>query len=100
VKISVGPEAPAKRAISIRFVPKDGRAKIAPPVTDTEFSARANALFYARQDRVLYVGLGERAGLSTATFRSAAGAATTFLKAWWTAHGSSMRSCSSPPTSA
>ena len=61
MKISVGPEAPPKRAIHIRFVPKDARGKITPAVAETEFSGKANALFYARQERVLYVGVGARA---------------------------------------
>ena len=80
MKISVGPEAPAKRAITVRFVPKDARGKIAPPVPEAEFSGKANALFYARNERTLYVGLGVRAKIDAATFRSAAGAATIFLK--------------------
>ncbi|EDY16993.1 Leucyl aminopeptidase [Chthoniobacter flavus Ellin428] len=80
MKISVGPEAPAKRAITVRFVPKDARGKITPPVTEAEFSGKANALFYARNERVLCVGLGQRAKIDAATFRSAAGAATIFLK--------------------
>jgi leucyl aminopeptidase len=80
VKISVGPEAPGKRAITVRFVPKDARGKITPPVTEAEFSGKANALFYARHERVLCVGLGQRAKIDAATFRSAAGAATVFLK--------------------
>ena len=80
MKISVGPEAAAKRAITVRFVPKDARGKITPAVTETEFSGKANALFYARHERVLHVGLGVRAKLDSAVFRSAAGAATTFLK--------------------
>ena len=80
MKISTGPDSPAKRAVTIRFIPRDGRAKIAPPVADAEFSAKANALFYARHERVLYVGLGERAKMAAATFRSAAGAAALWLK--------------------
>jgi len=80
MKISIGPDSPAKRAVSVRFVTKDRRARIAPPVADAEFSAKANALFYVRQDRVLYVGLGEGGKVTTATFRSAAGAAALWLK--------------------
>jgi leucyl aminopeptidase len=80
VKISVGSEAPAKRAVGIRFVPKDGRGKISPAVGEEEFSGKANALFYARHERLLHVGLGSRAKIDAATFRSAAGAATLFLK--------------------
>lgn len=80
MKISVGAEAPAKRAITIRFVPKDARGKVAPPVTEAEFSGKANALFYARNERVLHVGLGMRSKIDAAAFRSAAGAATMFLK--------------------
>jgi leucyl aminopeptidase len=80
MKISVGPEAAPKRAITVRFVPKDARGKITPAVTETEFSGKANACFYARAERVLHVGLGVRAKIDAATFRSAAGAATIFLK--------------------
>ncbi|MDR3405991.1 MAG: leucyl aminopeptidase [Chthoniobacter sp.] len=80
MKISVGPEAPARRAITVRFVPKDARGKITPSVAEAEFSGKANALFYARHERVLHVGLGVRAKLDATVFRSAAGAAITFLK--------------------
>jgi leucyl aminopeptidase len=80
MKISTGHEAPARRAISIRFIPKDARAKVVPPVADAEFSGKADALFYARHERVLHVGLGPRAKIDGAAFRSAAGAATFFLK--------------------
>lgn len=80
MKISVGPEVAAKRAITVRFVPKDAREKITPAVTEAEFSGKANAFFYARTERVLYVGLGVRAKIDAAAFRSAAGAATIFLK--------------------
>jgi leucyl aminopeptidase len=80
VKISVGPEAPSKRAIAIRFVPQDACGQITPPVTETEFSGKANAIFYARHERVLHVGLGVRAKIDAAVFRAAAGAATSFLK--------------------
>ena len=80
MKTSIGSDSPAKRAVSIRFIPKDGRAKIVPPVSEAEFSAKANALFYARHERVLYVGLGERAKIAPPTFRAAAGAAAMWLK--------------------
>jgi leucyl aminopeptidase len=80
MKIALGSEKPGKRDVAVRFVPKDARAKINPPVSETEFSARANSLFYARAERTLYVGLGERAKLTAATFRSAGGAAAMFLK--------------------
>ena len=72
MKIAIGPESPGKRAVAIRFVPKDARAKISPAVSATEFSAKANALFYARTERVLYVGLGERAKITAIAFRAAA----------------------------
>ncbi|HSI15257.1 MAG TPA: leucyl aminopeptidase [Chthoniobacter sp.] len=80
MKISVGPEVAPKRAVTVRFVPKDARGKITPAVPEAEFSGKANAFFYVRQERVLYVGLGLRASMDAATFRSAAGAATIFLK--------------------
>jgi leucyl aminopeptidase len=80
MKIAIASDKPGKRDIAVRFIPKDARARITPPVAEAEFSARANGLFYARAERTLYVGLGERAKLTTATFRSAGGAAAMFLK--------------------
>ncbi len=80
MKITFGPEAPAKRAVTIRFVPKDARAKITPPVADAEFPGKAGSVLYARHDRTLLAGLGERARINAQTFRTAAGAAVMFLK--------------------
>ena len=70
----------AKDAAVIRFVPRDQRAKLRPPVSEEEFSGKANALLYSRNDGVLCVGLGERAKIDAHTLRSAAGAAAMFLK--------------------
>ena len=72
--------APAKDAAVIRFVPRDQRTKLQPPVSEEEFSGKANALLYARHDGALCVGLGERAKIDAHTLRSAAGAAAMFLK--------------------
>ena len=72
--------APAKDAAVIRFVPRDQRAKLVPPVSEEEFSGKPNALLYARHDGTLCVGLGERAKINAHTLRSAAGAAGMFLK--------------------
>ena len=81
MKITFAAEAaPAKDAAVIRFVPRDQRAKLQPPVSEAEFSGKANALLYARHDGTLCVGLGERAKIDAHTLRSAAGAAAMFLK--------------------
>jgi leucyl aminopeptidase len=80
MKISIGSQAPAKGAVTVRFVPQDARVKISPAVSETEFSGKRNALYYTREKGVLHVGLGERSKIDSATFRSAAGAATTHLK--------------------
>ena len=81
MKIVFATEAgPAKDAAVIRFVPRDQRAKLRPPVSEEEFSGKANALLYSRNDGVLCVGLGERAKIDAHTLRSAAGAAAMFLK--------------------
>jgi leucyl aminopeptidase len=80
MKISVGSDSAPKRAVTVRFVPKDARGKIVPAVAEAEFSGKRNALFYARAERVLYVGLGERSGIDNAIFRAAGGAATLHLK--------------------
>ena len=81
MKITFASEAaPAKDAAVIRFVPRDQRAKLQPPVSEAEFSGKANALLYARHDGTLCVGLGERAKIDAHTLRSAAGAAAMFLK--------------------
>ena len=80
MKIFVGSDSVPKRAITVRFVPKDARGKIAPAVAETEFSAKRNALFYARAERILYVGLGDRSTIDNAIFRAAGGAATVHLK--------------------
>ncbi len=80
MKITYGPDAPAKRAVNVRFVPKDARAKIAPPVSEAEFSGKVGAVLYSRHDRTLIAGLGERAKIDAHTFRTAAGAAVMALK--------------------
>jgi len=72
--------APAKDVAVVRFVTRDQRAKLVPPVSEEEFSGKANALLYSRHDATLCVGLGERAKINAHTLRSAAGAAAMFLK--------------------
>src|ERR1700678_4209276 len=72
---------PEQADILVRFVPRDQRAKIIPPVSEVEFSGDANALLHLRHENILYVGLGERLKIQQPqTFRSAAGAAALFLK--------------------
>ncbi|MCE9610699.1 MAG: leucyl aminopeptidase [Chthoniobacter sp.] len=72
--------APAKDAAVIRFVTRDQRAKLVPPVSEEEFSGKANTLLYLRCDSTVCVGLGERAKINAHTLRSAAGVAAMFLK--------------------
>jgi leucyl aminopeptidase len=80
MKISVGSDPISKRAVTVRFVPQDARGRIVPAVGEAEFSGKRNALFYARSERVLYVGLGEREAIDSGSLRSAAGAGTLGLK--------------------
>jgi len=82
MKITFAAGTGSERAdILVRFVPRDQRAKIIPPVSEVEFSGDANALLHLRHENVLYVGLGERSKIAQPhTFRSAAGAAAMFLK--------------------
>ncbi len=77
---ATGAAPAATPAAVIRFVTRDQRAKLAPPVAEEEFSGKANALLYSRHDATLCVGLGERAKINAHTLRSAAGAAAMFLK--------------------
>jgi len=67
-------------AIEVRFLPRDRREKLQPPISDAEFSGKANAILHLRTENQLLVGLGDRAGLNAQTLRSAAGAAVMFMK--------------------
>jgi leucyl aminopeptidase len=69
-----------KKSITIRFLPKDARARLTRPVAVAEFPGDAGSLLYFREDRVLHVGLGERAQIDGEAFRRAAGTAVMFLK--------------------
>jgi leucyl aminopeptidase len=80
ISFATGAAPAATPAAVIRFVTRDQRALLTPPVTDEEFSGKANALLYSRHDATLCVGLGERAKINAHTLRSAAGAAAMFLK--------------------
>jgi leucyl aminopeptidase len=80
VKPSISSGDAPKKSITVRFLPKDARARLAQPVSTAEFSGDANSLLYSREDGILHVGLGERAKIDGQTFRSAAGAAIMFLK--------------------
>ena len=72
---------PERAGVLVRFVPRDQRAKIIPPVSEAEFSGEANSRLYFRHENVLFVGLGERSKIQQPhTFRSAAGTAVLFLK--------------------
>lgn len=66
--------------LTVQFLTKDQRAKLDPPVPESEFSGAANALLYFRNEGILYVGLGERAKIDGATLRNAAGTAVMFAK--------------------
>jgi len=65
---------------TVRFVPRDRRERFAPGVSEEEFSGRANSILHLREEKVVCVGLGERAKLSAQVARSAAGAVVMFLK--------------------
>ncbi len=64
----------------VRFVLRDQRKKLLPGLSEQEFSGRANATLHLVTERVLYVGLGERAKLNGSVVRIAAGTATLALK--------------------
>jgi leucyl aminopeptidase len=73
--------APAKKAeLTVRFLPKDQRAKIVPPVSEGEFSGQPGALLHLLREGVLYLGLGDRGQLDGQKFRTAAGVAAMFLR--------------------
>lgn len=72
--------ASKKSLVTIRFLPKDARARLLSPATAAEFTGDAGSLLYLREAGVLHVGLGERAKFDSQTFRSATGAAVMFLK--------------------
>lgn len=81
MKLSFLSSDPSKKsAVTVRFLPKDARARLLHPVSPSEFSGDANSLLYFREDGVLHVGLGERAKMDAHTFRRAAGTAAKFLK--------------------
>jgi len=82
VKLTIEPNAPKLSAdwTQVRFVLRDQRKKLLPATTEQEFSGRANATLHFLSERVFCVGLGERAGLSAAVVRAAAGTATLALK--------------------
>jgi len=80
MKLTISSGDATKKSIIVRFIPKDARARLVRPATTAEFSGEPNSLLYCREDAVLHVGIGERAKIDGQTFRSAAGAATMFLK--------------------
>jgi len=80
VKIAVEHGARGQAEITVHFLPKDQRTRIAPPVTEGEFSGDAGAVLHLVREGVLYLGLGERARLDAQRFRSAAGTAAMFLR--------------------
>ncbi len=80
MKITVEAKPAKAGSVNICLVLQDQRGKISPPVSETEFSGKTNALLHMRTEQVLYVGLGERAGLDAQRVRNAAGAAAMALK--------------------
>lgn len=80
MKITVETRPAGKAELTVRFLPKDQRSKIEPAVTEGEFSGNTGALLHLLREGVLYVGLGDRAQLDAAKFRTAAGTAAMFLR--------------------
>ncbi len=82
MKLTLEAHAPKPGAewTQVRFVLRDQRVKLLPALGEQEFSGRANALLHLVTERILYVGLGERAKLSAHVLRIAAGTATLALK--------------------
>ena len=69
-----------KESVLVRFITRDHRAKLLPPVSEEEFSGKPSSILYSRHDATLFVGLGERAKINAHSLRTAAGVATMFLK--------------------
>jgi leucyl aminopeptidase len=80
VKIRVATDFPAGDWVSIRLVPKDQRAKLTPPPSDSEFSGGVGALLIERSEKVIYAGLGERSQLDAAAVRQSSAAASLHLR--------------------
>ncbi len=80
MKLTFSSSAAPKKSITVRFLPKDARARLLRPASTTEFSGEPGSLLYCREDAVLHVGLGERARLDAGAFRRATGTAVMFLK--------------------
>jgi leucyl aminopeptidase len=81
MKITIEARPAKGEAVTIRFVLQDQRGKLPKPLPEAEFSGKANSLLHLRHEKVLYVGLGERAKLDANRLRTAAGAAAMALKA-------------------
>jgi leucyl aminopeptidase len=81
MKITIEARPAKGESVTIRFVLQDQRGKLPKPLPEEEFSGKANSLLHLRHEKVLYVGLGERAKLDANRLRTAAGTATMALKA-------------------
>jgi leucyl aminopeptidase len=80
VKVSCGTEPWVGDIVNVRFLPQDQRAKLSPPVSEREFSGKAGSTLLLREQRVFYVGLGERAQIDAHRLRTAAGTAVMALR--------------------
>jgi len=80
MKLTIEARPPKGDVVTIRFALQDQRGKLTPTVPEAEFSGKANALLFLRHEKVMVVGLGERAKLDPARLRNAAGTATMALK--------------------
>jgi leucyl aminopeptidase len=60
VKIEFGAKAKRAGEITVCFCAQEERAKLTPPVTESEFSAQSGALLHLVSEGVLHAGVGER----------------------------------------
>ncbi len=66
--------------LTVHFLLKEERGAIMPSVSEGEFSGQSGALLHLNREGLLYVGLGERAKVDAAKFRTAAGTAAMYLR--------------------
>jgi leucyl aminopeptidase len=80
--VKIAFDSATKRAgeITVCFCTKEERAKIAPMVSEGEFSGQPGAQLHLVREGLLYLGVGARAMLDAHKFRSAAGVAAMFLR--------------------
>ena len=80
MKIGIEARAAAKGELTVRFLSKEQRGAIVPPVSEGEFSGQGGALLHLLREGVLYVGLGGGDQIDSQKFRTAAGTAAMFLR--------------------